>query len=161
MPWGPGQRLPKPNTNDELEDFAKSFNDLLDRLDEALERQKQFTGQASHQLRTPLAGLIAAIEVARRRTRSAQDYEHVLDRLHEDAIRLWKVVEALLFLARADAEAPLPDLERIEVHEWTREQLKQWSAHERFADFLVSEEPGASARRCKRTDRFWGSCLIT
>lgn len=145
MPWSSGQRLPNPNTGDELEDFAKSFNGLLDRLDLALERQKQFTGQASHQLRTPLAGLIAAIEVARRRTRSAQDYEHVLDTLHEDAIRLWKVVEALLFLARADAEAPLPDLKRIEVHEWVRDQLQRWSGHERFRDLVISEEPGASA----------------
>ena len=60
-------RLPSPGTRDELEDFARSFNGLLDRLNVALERQRQFTGQASHQLRTPLAALIAAIEVARRR----------------------------------------------------------------------------------------------
>ena len=63
-------RLPSPGTGDELEDFAGSFNGLLDRLHVALERQRQFTGQASHQLRTPLAALIAAIEVARRRPRT-------------------------------------------------------------------------------------------
>ncbi len=101
MLWMDGNaRLPSPGTRDELEDFASSFNGLLDRLHEALERQKQFTGQASHQLRTPLAGLIATIDVTRRRPRTLQEHERVLDRLHADALRLWRVVEALLFLAR-------------------------------------------------------------
>src|SRR5262249_37078488 len=68
-----GGGLPSPGTREELEDFARSFNGLLDRLHEALERQRQFTGQASHQLRTPLAALIAAIEVARRRPRSVEE----------------------------------------------------------------------------------------
>ena len=127
-------RLPSPGTRDELEDFARSFNGLLDRLHVALERQRQFTGQASHQLRTPLAALIAAIEVARRRPRTVLDHERVLDQLHDDAVRLWRVVEALLFLARADAEAGLPDLERIDLAAWAADHLRGWSGHERAAD---------------------------
>ena len=117
-------RLPSPGTRDELEDFARSFNGLLDRLHVALERQRQFTGQASHQLRTPLAALIAAIEVARRRPRTVEEHERVLDRLHDDAVRLWRVVEALLFLARADAEAGLPDLERLDLAAWAADHLR-------------------------------------
>ena len=51
MPWTDAQaRLPNPGTRDELEDFTGTFNGLLDRLHKALERQKQFTRQASHQL---------------------------------------------------------------------------------------------------------------
>ncbi len=135
MPWLEGaDRLPNPGTRDELEDFAKSFNGLLERLQIALERQKQFTGQASHQLRTPLAGLIAAIEVARRRPRPAADYEQTLDRLHEDALRLWRIVEALLFLARADAESALPDLEVINLQDFVHEQVEHWSQHPRASD---------------------------
>jgi signal transduction histidine kinase len=133
MPFDDG-RLPSPGTRDELEDFARSFNGLLDRLHVALERQRQFTGQASHQLRTPLAALIAAIEVARRRRRTVEEHERVLDRLHDDAVRLWRVVEALLFLARADAEAALPDLERLDLGAWAADQLRAWSGHERAAD---------------------------
>jgi signal transduction histidine kinase len=127
-------RLPSPGTSDELEDFARSFNGLLDRLNVALERQTQFTGQASHQLRTPLAAVIAAIEVARRRPRTVPEHERVLDQLHDDAVRLWRVVEALLFLARADAEAELPDMERVELTGWIAEHLNNWSGHERAAD---------------------------
>ena len=136
MPFDDG-RLPSPGTRDELEDFARSFNGLLDRLYVALERQKQFTGQASHQLRTPLAALIAAIDVARRRPRTVEEHERVLDRVHDDATRLWRVVEALLFLARADAEAELPDLERLDLAAWTVDHLRGWSGHERAADLHV------------------------
>jgi signal transduction histidine kinase len=127
-------RLLSPGTRDELEDFARSFNGLLDRLHVALARQRQFTGQASHQLRTPLAALIAAIEVARRRRRTVEEHERVLDGLHDDAVRLWRVVEALLFLARAEAEAGLPDLERVDLAAWAADHLQAWSSHERAAD---------------------------
>ena len=136
MPFDDG-RLPSPGTRDELEDFARSFNGLLDRLHVALERQRQFTGQASHQLRTPLAALIAAIDVARRRPRTTDELEGVLDRLRDDAARLWRVVEALLFLARSDAEAGLPDLERLDLAAWAIDHLRGWSGHERAADLLV------------------------
>jgi signal transduction histidine kinase len=135
-------RLPSPGTGDELEDFACSFNGLLDRLHVALERQRQFTGQASHQLRTPLAALIAAIEVARRRPRTVEEHERVLDRLHDDAVRLWRVVEALLFLARADAEAALPDLECLDMGAWAADHLCTWSSHERAADLRFERRDG-------------------
>ena len=108
----------------------------------ALERQRQFTGQASHQLRTPLAALIAAIEVARRRPRTVEEHERVLDRLHDDAVRLWRIVEALLFLARADAEAGLPDLERLDLAAWAADHLRAWSGHERAADLRLEGSDG-------------------
>jgi signal transduction histidine kinase len=141
MPFDDG-RLPSPGTRDELEDFARSFNGLLDRLHVALERQRQFTGQASHQLRTPLAALIAAIDVARRRPRTVAEHERVLDQLHDDAGRLWRVVEALLFLARADVDAELPDLEPLDLAGWVAEHLRGWSDHDRAADLLFEKPDG-------------------
>jgi signal transduction histidine kinase len=134
MPFDDG-RLPSPGTGDELEHFARSFNGLLDRLYEALERQRQFTGQASHQLRTPLSALIAAIEVARRRTRTVPEHEQILDHLHVDASRLWQIVEALMFLARPDAEAGLSDLEPLDVNAWAAGHVRAWSGHARATDF--------------------------
>jgi signal transduction histidine kinase len=150
MPFDDG-RLPNPGTLDELEDFARSFNGLLDRLHVALERQRQFTGQASHQLRTPLAGLIAAIEVARRRSRSVEEHERVLDRLQGDATRLWRIVEALLFLARAEAEAELPELEYFDLAAWTIDHIRAGADHERTADLHIeaseADPPWARANR--------------
>jgi len=141
MPFDDG-RLPSPGTRDELDDFARSFNGLLDRLQVALERQRQFTGQASHELRTPLAALIATIEVARRRPRGVEEHERVLDRLHDDAVRLWRIVEALLFLARADAEAELPDPEHLDLAAWATGHLCTWSSHERAADLRYEGRNG-------------------
>ena len=140
MPWADRKaRLPSPGTRDELEDFARSFNRLLDRLNEALERQEQFTGQASHQLRTPLAALIATIDVTRRRARTAQEHERALDRLRTDALRLWRIVEALLFLARADAEVGMPELEQIDLPVWVADHLQGWSNHDRATDLHCPE----------------------
>lgn len=135
-------RLPSPGTGDELEAFAQSFNGLLERMHVALERQRQFTGQASHQLRTPLAALIAAIEVARRRPRTVSEHEVVLERLNGDAVRLWRVVEALLFLARADAEAELPNLEQLDLATWAADHLRAWSDHARAADLQFTWTEG-------------------
>ena len=71
-------RLPNPGTDSELDALVRAFNGLLDRLHEALERQRQFTGDASHQLRTPLAVVLGQIEVALRRDRTAEEYRRTL-----------------------------------------------------------------------------------
>src|SRR5581483_11619807 len=97
-------RLPAADTGDELEELGLAFNDLLGRLQEAFERQRRFTGDASHQLRTPLTVMLGQIEVALRRDRPAGEYREALSVAHGQAERLRRIVEMLLFLARADAE---------------------------------------------------------
>jgi len=136
-----GQHLPSPETGDELEDLATSFNGLLDRLNETLEREKRFTGEASHQLRTPLTALIGAIDVARRRGRSIEEYREILDDIHGDAVRLRRIIEALLFLSRAEAEAMRPDLQHIDLIAWVDDHLSQWYSRERGTDILPPAHP--------------------
>ncbi|WP_422928682.1 sensor histidine kinase [Singulisphaera sp. PoT] len=136
-----GQHLPSPETGDELEDLATSFNGLLDRLNESLEREKRFTGEASHQLRTPLTALIGSIDVARRRSRTVDEYREVLDDIHEDAVHLRRIVEALLFLSRADAEAMRPDLQRIDLGAWLEAHINHWRSRERGADIQPPTHP--------------------
>src|SRR4029077_13550209 len=99
------ERLPTPTSADELADLGEAFNGLLDRLGEALERERRFAGEASHQLRTPLAAVIGQVEVALRRDRSPDEYRRVLDSVLSQAERLRRVVEALLFLARTESDA--------------------------------------------------------
>ncbi|WP_435009110.1 sensor histidine kinase [Tundrisphaera lichenicola] len=132
-----GYRLPSPGTGDELEDLGRAFNELLGRLHATLERQRQFTGDASHQLRTPLAGLLNLVEVIRRRPRPPEEYEQALDQVHREAERLRQIVEALLFLARTESEAMAPDREPIDLTAWVPEQLGRWSDHPRAADLRV------------------------
>jgi two-component system, OmpR family, sensor kinase len=128
------QRLPIPGTGDELDLLAGAFNGLLDRLHQEFERQKRFAGDASHQLRTPLAALLGQLEVARRRERSVGEYQRVLDEVHGEALRLRQIVESLLFMARAESEAGMPELEPIELVLWVRERLACRSGGERAAD---------------------------
>jgi heavy metal sensor kinase len=138
-----GQRLPSPGTRDELEDLGGAFNDLLGRLQEAFERQRRFTGDASHQLRTPLTALLGEAEVVLRHERSAQEYREALTRAHSQALHLRQIVEMLLFLARADAEAALDALETVNLVVWLPAHLRRWSAHPRGSD--LHAEVGASA----------------
>jgi heavy metal sensor kinase len=135
-------RLPRAGTGDELDDLSGAFNDLLDRLQESFERQRRFTAEASHQLRTPLTALLGQIEVILRRQRTADEYSQTLMSVHEQGERLAKIVESLLFLARADADARAPGLIAVELRDWLAMHLASWSHHARFADIANEVEGG-------------------
>jgi heavy metal sensor kinase len=128
------QRLPSPGTGDELEELGQAFNDLLARLQDAFERQRRFAGDASHQLRTPLTAILGQIDVILRRERSTEEYREVLVVVHRQAMQLRHIVEMLLFLARADGETRLPDLERVDLSSWLPEYLARWADHTRAGD---------------------------
>jgi two-component system, OmpR family, sensor kinase len=132
-----GQRLPNAGTGDELEDLGGAFNDLLARLQESFERQRRFTGDASHQLRTPLTAILGQIEVLFRRDRPVEEYDRVLKLVQKQAAHLRLIVEMLLFLARADAETKLTQLETIDLSEWLADHLQTWASHARAADMKL------------------------
>lgn len=98
------ERLAVRNQNDELGRLAQSFNELLDRLDQSFERQRQFMADASHELRTPVAILCGEAEVAlANAARTPGEYRESLGVLLGEAQRLTRIVEDLFMLARADA----------------------------------------------------------
>jgi two-component system, OmpR family, sensor kinase len=98
------ERLSVQNERDELGYLATSFNQLLERVDQSFERQRQFMSDASHELRTPVAILRGESEVALSRTeRPAAEYRESLSVLHSEAQRLTQIVEDLFTLTRADA----------------------------------------------------------
>lgn len=141
-----GVRLPVAPARDELADLGLAFNALLGRVEEAFERQRGFTAEASHQLRTPLTALLGQVEVALRRDRDGAEYRRVLGSVHRQADRLRKVVESLLFLARSDADAGLPAKEVVDLGEWLPEHVRNgWADHPRTADIRVE----ASAARAE------------
>src|SRR5437868_10416144 len=132
------QRLKHTANGDELDDLGHSFNGLLDRLQESFERQRRFTGDASHQLRTPLTAILGQLEVALRRPRTADEYRQALATVHDRAGHLRRIVESLLFLARADADARLPERERVDLADWLPEHLRTCSEHPRFGDIVAA-----------------------
>jgi signal transduction histidine kinase len=96
------QRLPVPPTQDELARLAETLNDMLTRLEGALEHERRFVDDASHELRTPLALLKTELELALRHPRSRQELEQTLQSAAEETDRLVRLAEDLLLVARFD-----------------------------------------------------------
>lgn len=135
------RRLPAPSTGDELEELGQAFNGLLARVQEAFERQRGFTAEASHQLRTPLTALLGQVEVALRRERPPEEYRRVLAAAQQQGDRLRRIVDGLLFLARADAEAGLPERERLDLRQWVGGHVgANWSRHPRASDIVTKPD---------------------
>lgn len=88
---------------DELGPVVDRLNDLLARLEAAFQRERRFTGDVAHELRTPLAGLRAKLETALSRDRASEAYREALGDCLEINLHLQRMVENLLHLARADA----------------------------------------------------------
>jgi two-component system OmpR family sensor kinase len=97
----PSRRLRVPRTGDELARLAATLNAMLDRLQEALERERRFVDDASHELRTPLATLRGEIELALSRQHTAPELESSLRGAQEDVNHLQRLADALLVLARS------------------------------------------------------------
>lgn len=96
------QRLPVPPTNDEVARLTATLNEMIARLETAFDRIRQFTADASHELKTPLAILLGEIELALRKDLPAEQYRVTLESCLEEVERLTKVVQGLLDLSRAD-----------------------------------------------------------
>jgi len=96
-------RLQQSHNADEVGRLATTFDQMLDRLDRAFRRQRRFTADAAHELRTPLAMLTSQIDLSLDRPRSSAEYQAVLRSIREDASHLSQLVSELLTLARADS----------------------------------------------------------
>src|SRR5271157_727280 len=98
----------------ELASLARTFNQMLDRLEESFERISRFSADIAHDLRTPVNNIRGEAEVALARARSADEYRDVIESCLEEAVRLSDLIGDLLFLARA--ESPLTHLHRERVN---------------------------------------------
>jgi heavy metal sensor kinase len=100
------QRLPVANPHDELGSLATVFNATLQRLESSFSELRRFAADASHELRTPLTALRAEGEVALRTGRDPEQLRQSIGAMLEEAQRLQDLIESLLALARAEADAP-------------------------------------------------------
>jgi heavy metal sensor kinase len=97
-------RIPVDETETELGQVALALNSAFARMDSAMEQLRRFTADASHELRTPVATLLAETEWALGRPRDAEAYRDSLVTCRTAASRIGGVVQGLLMLARADAD---------------------------------------------------------
>ncbi len=119
------RRLVVPRTGDELERLASTWNHMLDRLESAVKQLTQFTADASHELRTPVALIRTTAELALRRPRTAEDYREALRQIVEESERTSRLVDDLLTLARADAGRALLSTEPLDLTLLVRDVCEQ------------------------------------
>ena len=108
------RRVPVPATRDEVARLASTMNEMLDRLERASARQRQFVSDASHELRSPVATIRTQLEVALRRGSDA-DWPAVAERVLAADARLEQAVADLVDLARLDETATLTDLVEVDL----------------------------------------------
>jgi two-component system heavy metal sensor histidine kinase CusS len=97
------QRLEVPRAQDELRHLTETLNAMLGRIESSVNRTRQFTADASHDLRTPLALIRTNAELALRRPRTDVEYRETLSRILNTSEETTQLIEKLLTLARADA----------------------------------------------------------
>lgn len=134
------RRLRVPDTRDELQRLAETWNDMLERLERSVKRLSQFTADASHELRSPIAFIRTASEIALRQQRTPDAYRDALRQIHEESERISNLVEDLLELSRADGAATLQiaplDLAEV-VDEVCRQEQRQARAKDLALDVRV------------------------
>ncbi len=128
--------------------LVEVLNSMLGRIQGAFEAQRRFTADASHELRSPLTAMRGELDLALRRDRSPEEYRRVLDSTLEEVVRLSRITEDLLVLARSDAGALRPRKEPVDVTGVAERVLERLGAvaREKGVTFGFSTEGDTTAR---------------
>jgi len=113
--------------DDELGELVATFNDMLARLESSFTVLTQFTSDASHELRAPLALMRTEVELALSADRTGAEYKRVLRLLQAEILHLSLVSERLLTLARADSGTLVPDLKPLDAADFVHETAARWT----------------------------------
>jgi len=142
----PGERLPVPETRDEVERLGETLNEMLARLEAALQRERDFVADAGHELRTPLALLRTELELALRHSESPSELREAVRRSSEEVERLARLAEDLLLIAGSDRGRVPLRLEALDPSELVATVTKrfEWRAEE--AGRSLHAEAGASVK---------------
>jgi signal transduction histidine kinase len=143
---GASTRLPVPVGRDEIHRLAVTLNDMLDRLEAGRARQREFVGDAAHELRSPLTNMRAQLEVAQHLGPRA-DWPTVSDDLLADTKRLSRLVDDLLLLARADGSPQLSRREPVDLAALARDVTARLDRVDVVASPLWTEGSADELRR--------------
>ncbi len=121
------KRVPVPPSHDEVSRLAVTMNQMLDQLQASAQKQKRFVGDASHELRSPLATLRAQVEISLVEADKVNAME-TLARVQLQALRMSDLIEDLLFLARADESGHHPVREQVDLDEVVLSEVRRLEA---------------------------------
>ncbi|WP_118951681.1 HAMP domain-containing sensor histidine kinase [Taibaiella helva] len=110
-------RLNVGRDNDEVSDLARTFNNMLDRLETSFESQNNFVSNASHELSTPLTSIIGEAELALQKERSPERYREAMAIILKEAERLKAIIQSLLSLAQTGFDGKKQSLESLRADE--------------------------------------------
>jgi heavy metal sensor kinase len=119
-------RLATPETGDELQRLSETLNEMLARIEDAFLRVTQFTADASHELRTPIALIRTEAEIVLRRSRGEPEYREALRHILLEAERTTTLMEELLALARADSGRENLQLAPLDLQAIVGEAGQEW-----------------------------------
>jgi two-component system, OmpR family, sensor kinase len=109
------ERIPNVEAHDEIGEMTATFNEMIERLGETVERERRFTADAAHELRTPLAAIETAVDVTLSGARSSDQYVKTLRTVRRQTERLDRLMRQLLLLSRADIATFQLGLELLDV----------------------------------------------
>jgi two-component system heavy metal sensor histidine kinase CusS len=108
-------RLSEQGAPKELQQLTRSFNAMLDRLNEGYQRLTQFSADLAHEIRTPVGALMGQCQVALYQSRSVEEYETLLSNNMDELERISRMVENILFLARAGEGQAVLNVSRLDM----------------------------------------------
>ncbi len=119
------ERIELPSHKDEIYKLTSTINNLLNRLEDAVLREKQFTSDASHELRTPLAVIKGTLEVLIRKPRSVEDYENKIKYCINEVDRMSTLIDQLLMLARSESGKITPVIGMIDLNKCVQSSIQR------------------------------------
>jgi heavy metal sensor kinase len=138
-----GRRLEALESGDELQRLSETLNDMLARIESQFLRVSQFTADASHELRTPIALIRTEAEIALRKPRDEAEYREALLHILSEAVGTSELLETLLSLARADAGREMLIMAPLDLAQLSRRVAEDWRPRLASRLFQVTENPGA------------------
>jgi two-component system heavy metal sensor histidine kinase CusS len=141
------QRVETADLPSELTLLASTFNETLDSLENAIARLARFSSDIAHELRTPLNNMRGEVEVALGKTRSPAEYREVLESSLEECLRLSRIIDSLLFLARSENPETQIRREQLDVASELRavREFYEAAASEAHVSLDVAAPSGLSA----------------
>ncbi|OSC29791.1 two-component sensor histidine kinase [Mycobacterium vulneris] len=145
------ERVPVPDSRDEIAALAVTMNEMLSRLEAGHRAQQRFVGDASHELRSPLATIISGLEVAEAHP-DLLDADLAVNTLLPEAQRMHTLIEDLLLLARADEQTLLRRKEQVALDDLARAEAdrarrdKQCVVHTDLRPVRLEADPVAMSR---------------
>ncbi len=152
------QRVALPQNKDEIYELSYSFNDLLERIEMALERERQFTSDASHELRTPLAAIRGTLEVLIRKKRSTDDYEEKIKFALTEIDRMSNTIEQLLLLARLDEKSANHKSQHIDIETAIQESISHFT--DEIAQKNIRVEVDFNSLESKKVPHYYSSLIF-